>query len=65
MAKPAREQGSINIGKKTFLTALIILLLLMVTVGVLTQVVPTGSYDRQMTDGRETIIDGSFKLTQT
>lgn len=64
MAKPAREQGSINIGKKTFLTALIILLLLMMAVGVLTHVVPTGSYDRQMTGGRETIIAGSFHLTQ-
>ncbi len=64
MNKPAREQSSINIGKKTFLTALFILLLLMVAVGILTQVVPTGSYDRQMIGGRETIIDGSFHLTQ-
>lgn len=64
MAEPANAQSSIKIGKKTFFTALLILVALMVTVGILTLVIPTGSYARQVIDGRETIIQGSFQLTE-
>ena len=63
MAENTREEASIKIGKKTFLTALMILLLLVIAAGVLSLVIPTGSYDRQLTDGRETLIQGSFHFT--
>ena len=56
-------ESSIKIGKKTFLTAVMILGFLIVTVGILTLVVPTGSYDRVVTDGREMVVDGSFHYT--
>ena len=65
MTEQNKEQSSIIIGRKTFLTALIILAALIVVVGILTLVIPTGSYDRQAVDGRETIVQGSFHLTQT
>ena len=64
MAEQKKDQSSIRIGKRTFLTALFILVALIITVGILTQVIPTGSYDRQITDGREIIIENSFHFTQ-
>ncbi len=60
-----QTEASIKIGKKTFLTAVIILGLLMLTVGILTRVIPTGSYDRITADGRETVVEGSFHFTDT
>ncbi len=58
-----QNEASIKIGKKTFLTAVIILGLLMITVGILTLVIPTGSYDRITTDGRETVVEGTYHNT--
>lgn len=63
MTESTGTQSSIRIAKKTFITAVIILAALMLAVGILTQVVPTGSYDRQTVDGRETIVADSFHLT--
>lgn len=59
-SESTQEESSIKIGKKTFLTALVILVLLIISVGILTLVIPTGSYDRQTVNGRETIIQDSF-----
>jgi len=58
-----REEASLKIGKRTFIVAFVILLLLMITVGILTRVVPTGSYDRVMADGIETIVEDSYHTT--
>ncbi len=63
MADNTREEASIKIGKRTFIIAFSILLLLIITVGILTRVVPTGSYDRQIVDGKEILIQNSFHLT--
>lgn len=65
MAEQTPQDVSIRIGKRTFLIAFCILLLLMVSVGVLTRVIPTGSYDRVMSDGKEVLVQGSFHWTQT
>lgn len=54
------NDASIKIGKRTFITAVVILGLLMITVGILTKVIPAGSYDRVMAGGREVIQQGSF-----
>lgn len=51
---------SIKIGKKTFLTAVAILAVLMLIAGILTQVVPAGSYQRVVDGGREIIDPDSF-----
>ncbi len=63
MAEQPRGEATIRIGKRTFLIAFCILLLLMISVGVLTQVVPTGSYARQVADGKETLVQDSYRLT--
>lgn len=65
MEDKKQVEASIKIGKRTFLTAVIILGLLMITVGILTLVIPTGSYDRVVTEGRETVVEGSFHFTNT
>ncbi|MFH1513504.1 MAG: hypothetical protein ABIG45_09150 [Bacillota bacterium] len=59
-----REVATLKIGKRSFITAFIILFLLMMAVGVLTQVIPTGSYERATIDGKETIIQDSFRFTE-
>lgn len=65
MKDNTHEEASIKIGKRTFIIAFVILLLLMITVGILTRVIPTGSYDRQITDGKEVLVQNSFQLTDT
>ncbi len=42
----------------------IILLVLMLTAGILTYVIPSGSYDRIIQDGREIIVADSFKFME-
>ena len=54
------EQSSLQIGKKAFFSAIIILLCLMVFAGILTQLVPSGQYERSMVDGREMVVPGSY-----
>lgn len=63
MNDSAFSQASIKIGKRTFLIAVAILLLLMITVGILTRVIPTGSYDRILENGKEIIVSNSYHLT--
>ena len=57
------EEASLKIGKRTFIIAFVILFMLILTVGILTQVIPTGSFNREIVDGREVIIEGSYQLT--
>jgi len=55
-----QEQSSLQIGKKAFLSAIIILLVLMIFAGVLTRIVPSGEYERKLIDGREMVVPGSY-----
>lgn len=55
--------SALKIGKRTFLTAVAILGILMLLAGILTLVVPAGSYERIAADGREMIDPGSFHYT--
>lgn len=57
------EQGTLNIGKKTFVSAIIILILLLIGSGILTQTIPTGSYERVMVEGQLEIVPDSFVYT--
>lgn len=59
-----QNEASIKIGKRTFITAVIILGILMITVGILTRVIPQGSYDRVLSDGREVIVQNTYHATQ-
>jgi uncharacterized ion transporter superfamily protein YfcC len=54
-----RKAGA-QISRKAFMQSLLILFALMLAAGALTRFVPAGSYVREVRDGRETILSGSF-----
>lgn len=58
------KDAGIKISKKSFLSSLIILLILMIISGVLTRILPPGEYDRIIVDGRETIDINTFKFIE-
>lgn len=57
------EAAEIRIGKKAFITTAIIILCLMVLSGVLTLVIPSGSYEYIEVEGREQVDPQSFHYT--
>jgi uncharacterized ion transporter superfamily protein YfcC len=57
------EKAGAQISKKAFIQSFAILLLLMIIAGVLTRVLPTGSYERFTQAGRTLIDPASFHLT--
>jgi uncharacterized ion transporter superfamily protein YfcC len=54
-------ESSIKIGKKAFLFSALIIVLLMIASGVLTILLPAGSFDRVSEDGRTLVIPGSYR----
>ncbi|HWQ96849.1 MAG TPA: AbgT family transporter [Clostridia bacterium] len=50
-----------NVGTRSFITALIILFLLMMLTYALTLFLPAGEYQRVITDGKETIVPGTYQ----
>lgn len=59
-----QEQAGARIGRRAFLSAGLILLVLMIAAGILTRVVPAGTYDRVIQDGHEVLDPASFRFTQ-
>ncbi len=57
------QKAGAQISTRAFIQSLIILFLLMLLAGILTRVVPTGSYSRVVTDGREMIDPATFQFT--
>jgi len=57
------EKAGAQISKKAFIQSALILLLLMIIAGVLTLVLPTGSYERTLVDGRSVIAPESYQVT--
>lgn len=57
------SESSIQISKNTFITALILLACLMLVAGILTRVIPTGSYEYETVDGIARVVDGTFEYT--
>ncbi|MFW6228076.1 MAG: YfcC family protein [Alkalispirochaeta sp.] len=55
----------IRIGTRAFLLAFVIIFTLMIVSGVLTRIVPAGSYDRVEVDGRVQVVPGSFTYTDS
>jgi len=49
-----------DISKKSFLSAVVILLVLLIAAGFLTQVIPMGQYDYQIVEGKEVLIADSY-----
>ncbi len=59
------ESNALKIGKKAFVTSLLIIVGLMLFSGVLTKIIPQGSFDRALIDGRLVLVPDSFKYIQT
>jgi uncharacterized ion transporter superfamily protein YfcC len=57
------EGSGIQISQRMFIQSVVILFLLMMTAGILTRVIPAGTYARVLVDGRETIDPASFQFT--
>lgn len=57
------KKSGAQISTKAFIQAVLIIFILMILAGILTQVVPAGNYGRQLVDGREVIDPKSFSLT--
>lgn len=57
------QSSTIFISKKAFINSLIILLILTVIAGILTQIIPSGHYKRITTDQGELIIPDSFSFS--
>ncbi len=55
------QKAGAQIGKKAFIQSFVILLLLMLVAGILTQVIPAGTYQRTVQDGRTVIDTQSFQ----
>lgn len=61
---PESDSAGIRIERRAFIQSALILLLLMIIAGVLTNLIPAGEYTRVMEDGRQTIVPGSFHFSQ-
>lgn len=59
-----KEKSGIQISKKSFLSSVLILLVLMIVAGMLTMILPAGVYDRIIVEGRETINPNSFEFIE-
>lgn len=58
------DDAGIKIGKRTFLSALLILGCLIIAAGVLTYIIPAGEFQRDIVDGREIIVPGTFEYLE-
>lgn len=55
--------SSLQISKKSFFSSVAILLMLMIGAGILTHIIPSGAFEKVLTDGKETIVPGTFAFT--
>jgi len=55
------DNSAIKIGAKAFLFSALIILILMIFSGILTVVMPAGTYDRVTENGRTLVVDGSYR----
>ncbi|MEG2014851.1 MAG: hypothetical protein RR086_03885, partial [Clostridia bacterium] len=54
------KKSKVNFSLKSFLAVVTILLSVMILVGILTYVIPTGIYDTEIIDGKEVIIPDTY-----
>jgi len=54
-------RSGLQIGKRAFFSAIIILFILIITAGIMTRTIPSGSYQRKISQGREIVVAGSFR----
>lgn len=58
------QKAGAQISTRAFIQSTVILLVLMVAAGVLTLLIPAGSFERTLQDGREIIVPGSYAQVQ-
>lgn len=61
--KESNKKNGVNINKKAFISSVLILLVLMIIAGILTNIIPTGNYERELVEGRVVINPDSFRFT--
>lgn len=59
-----QQRRGVALSKKSFFSSVTILGILMLLSGILTRVLPSGSYERILEDGREKIVPGSFSVLE-
>lgn len=59
-----KKESSVSISAKSFVTAVLILLFLMVITFVLTFTIPSGMYEREIIEGQEIVIANTYKETE-
>jgi uncharacterized ion transporter superfamily protein YfcC len=59
-----KQASGVRISKKAFIQAVLVIFVLMIVAGILTQVVPAGQYTRVMQNGREVIDASSFSYVE-
>ena len=65
MEEKKQEKKGLQISARTFVITLAVLLFIVVLAGVLTLVLPQGSFEYALVDGRQTVVPGTYHLTQT
>lgn len=58
------QKAGAQIGAKAFIQSLLILFVLMMLAGVLTRIIPAGTYQRETLEERTVIVPGSFTYTE-
>ena len=58
------NKSGIQISKKAFFSSVAILFVLMMIAGILTKVIPPGSFERTVKDGIQSIVPGTFSFDQ-
>ncbi|MFV0411860.1 MAG: YfcC family protein [Oscillospiraceae bacterium] len=60
----AQDNYGLKIGKKTFISTLLLLFGIMLLAGVLTQIIPQGNYSYLSVEGRQVIQPGTYQVLQ-
>ncbi len=59
------NSGGIKISKQSFISSVVIIFTLMMIAGILTWVIPAGSFEHAIVDGRDTILPGTYQFADT
>ncbi len=65
MEDTMQEKAGAQISRKAFIQSAGILLVLMIIAGILTRVIPAGSYERALMDGREVVLPETFQSIES
>lgn len=57
------SDAGIQISTKAFVTSVLILFCLMMAAGIMTHIIPAGTFEHTLIDGKESIVPGTFRFT--